>query len=218
MPRMMAMAIVRATSGRRSPWGRFRVAVERFDAVLFELLARRARGQPRGDSMLEPAARAARRGRQPAERPSPPRPARGAAGRRPRQLGRVACVGVRAAGPPPGRAARLRDGDPAYLDAVVKEVLRVRPALTIAPRLLLEPVRIAGHGFPRACRSPRACGWRCAARTCGRRASRSGPSAGSRARRRTRSRGSRTGAACAAARAPRSRRWRCVRCCGRPRG
>ena len=48
----------------------------------------------------------------------------------------------------PGVHARLREGDPAYLDAVVKEVLRVRPALTIAPRLLLEPVRIAGRTLP----------------------------------------------------------------------
>jgi cytochrome P450 len=37
----------------------------------------------------------------------------------------------------PAVHARLHEGDPAYLDAVVKEVLRIRPALTIAPRLLL---------------------------------------------------------------------------------
>ena len=49
----------------------------------------------------------------------------------------------------PDVQARLRDGDPAYLDAVVKEVLRARPALTIAPRLLLEPADIAGHRDPR---------------------------------------------------------------------
>ena len=55
--------------------------------------------------------------------------------------------------------ARLREGDPAYLDAVVKEVLRTRPALTIAPRLLLEPVEIAGLSCPPACRWPRVCGW-----------------------------------------------------------
>jgi cytochrome P450 len=48
----------------------------------------------------------------------------------------------------PAVHARLSEGDPAYLDAVVKEVLRVRPALTIAPRRLLEPVRIAGHMLP----------------------------------------------------------------------
>jgi cytochrome P450 len=44
--------------------------------------------------------------------------------------------------------ARLREGDATYLDAVVKEVLRARPALTIAPRLLLEPAEIAGRAVP----------------------------------------------------------------------
>jgi cytochrome P450 len=48
----------------------------------------------------------------------------------------------------PDVQARLREGDPAYVDAVVKEVLRARPALTIAPRLLLEPAEIDGHVVP----------------------------------------------------------------------
>ena len=48
----------------------------------------------------------------------------------------------------PAAQARLRDDDPAYLDAVVKETLRVRPALTISPRRLLEPTRIAGCELP----------------------------------------------------------------------
>ncbi len=48
----------------------------------------------------------------------------------------------------PEAQARLAEDDPAYLDAVVKEVLRVRPALTIAPRKLLEPARIGGHMVP----------------------------------------------------------------------
>jgi hypothetical protein len=48
----------------------------------------------------------------------------------------------------PAVQERLREGDPAYLDAVVKEALRIRPALTIAPRLLREPVQIAGHTVP----------------------------------------------------------------------
>ncbi len=43
---------------------------------------------------------------------------------------------------------RMRAGDDAYLDAVVREVLRNRPALTIAPRLLIAPARIAGHELP----------------------------------------------------------------------
>ena len=44
-----------------------------------------------------PAPRAARRGRQPADGPAPARPARRAAGRRPRHLGGVAGLGLRAA-------------------------------------------------------------------------------------------------------------------------
>ena len=48
----------------------------------------------------------------------------------------------------PAVQARLREGDPDYLDAVVKEVLRARPALTIAPRRLLEPVEIGGRKLP----------------------------------------------------------------------
>ena len=59
------------------------------------------------------AAPGARRGRQPTERSAPARSARGAARRRPRQLGGIAGVGVRAARPPPGgagTAARGRTG------------------------------------------------------------------------------------------------------------
>src|SRR5581483_5424245 len=53
LPRVLAMAVVRKDLGPRSPWGRFRVAVERFDTTLFELLARR-RARPDDDdgSML----------------------------------------------------------------------------------------------------------------------------------------------------------------------
>ena len=64
MPQMLAMALVRRDLGPHSPWGRFRVAVERFDAVLLDLLARR-RAEPRGGGFGPGAtARAARRGRQ----------------------------------------------------------------------------------------------------------------------------------------------------------
>ena len=108
------MALVQRDLGPRSPWGRFRLAVERFDSLLLDVLARR-RADPGDDSMLARAARAARRGRQPAERPPPARPARGAARGRPRHLGGVAGVGVRAARAPsrrPGAAARGRPGLP----------------------------------------------------------------------------------------------------------
>jgi cytochrome P450 len=147
MPRMLAMAVVQRDLGPWSPWGRFRAAVERFDALLFEILARR-RAEPPGDSVL------ALLLEQRDEEGNPPTD---------RHL-RDQLVALLVAGHDTSSAslawaferlarhprvhARLREGDPAYLEAVVKEVLRVRPALTIAPRLLLEPVEIAGRRLP----------------------------------------------------------------------
>jgi cytochrome P450 len=147
MPRMLAMALVQRDLGPHSPWGRFRLAVERFDALLLDVVARR-RAEPGGDSML------ALLLEQRDENGNPPTD-----GHLRDQL-----VALLAAGHDTSAAAlawaferlarhptvlaRLREGDPAYLDAVVKEVLRVRPALTVAPRRLLEPARIAGRTLP----------------------------------------------------------------------
>jgi len=147
MPRMLAMSLVQRDLGPRSPWGRFRLAVERFDELLLDLVARR-RAEPAGDSML------ALLLEQRDEDGNPPTD---------RHL-RDQLVALLAAGHDtsaaslawaferlarhPAVQARVREGDPAYLDAVVKEVLRVRPALTIAPRRLLEPVEIAGRALP----------------------------------------------------------------------
>ncbi|HEV3378237.1 MAG TPA: cytochrome P450 [Thermoleophilaceae bacterium] len=147
LPRMLAMSLVQRDLGPRSPWGRFRLAVERFDELLLDVVAHR-RAQPDGDSMLAVLLE------QRDEQGNPPTD---------RQL-RDQLVALLAAGHDtsaaslswaferlarhPGVQARLREGDPAYLDAVVKEVLRVRPALTIAPRRLLEPVTVAGHRLP----------------------------------------------------------------------
>lgn len=44
------------------------------------------------------------------------------------------------------RAAR--DGDDAYLDAVVKETLRVRPVIPDVARLVVEPISLAGYELP----------------------------------------------------------------------
>jgi cytochrome P450 family 135 len=147
MPRMLAMSLVQRDLGPRSPWGRFRLAVERFDTLLLDVVARR-RAEAGGDSML------ALLLDQRDEHGNPPTD---------RHL-RDQLVALLAAGHDTSAAslawaferlarhpavhARLAAGDPAYLDAVVKEVLRVRPALTIAPRRLLEPVRIAGRTLP----------------------------------------------------------------------
>jgi cytochrome P450 len=48
----------------------------------------------------------------------------------------------------PRVAARLREGDDAYLEATVKEVLRLRPVLSITPRKVVEPFTAAGWTLP----------------------------------------------------------------------
>ncbi len=167
LPRMLAMALVQRDLGPRSPWGRFRVAVERFDALLLALIARRraeqldhssglhpgrARvaggGQHEGDSVL--ALLLEQRdadGRAPSDRHLRDQLVALLVGGHDSSAASLAWAFERLARHPAVHA-RLKEGDPAYLDAVVKEVLRVRPALTIAPRRLLEPVRIAGRTLP----------------------------------------------------------------------
>ena len=47
----------------------------------------------------------------------------------------------------PGGLERLA-GDPAYVDAVVKEILRLRPVIALVLRRLLEPLEVGGHELP----------------------------------------------------------------------
>jgi cytochrome P450 len=48
----------------------------------------------------------------------------------------------------PAVLARIRDGDEAYLDATVKEVLRVRPVLAITPRQVVSSYELDGWTLP----------------------------------------------------------------------
>ena len=52
----------------------------------------------------------------------------------------------------PDKLEKLRDdilgGDGSYLDAVVKETLRLRPPVPVVVRNLLEPLRLGGHDLP----------------------------------------------------------------------
>lgn len=147
MPRMLAMSLVQRDLGPRSPWGRFRLAVERFDALLLDVVARR-RAEASGDSML--ALLLDQRdedGNRPSDRHVRDQLVALLAAGHDTSAASLAWAFERLARHPAVHA-RLRDDDAAYLDAVVKEVLRVRPALTIAPRRLLEPVQIAGRTLP----------------------------------------------------------------------
>ena len=217
MPRMIAMSLVQRDLGPRSPWGRFRLAVEHFDDLLLGLVARR-RAEPPGDSML--ALLLDQRdadGNPPTDRHLRDQLVALLAAGHDTSAASLAWAFERLARHPAVQA-RLREGDPDYLDAVVKEVLRAGRRSRSRPAGCSSRPGSAAARCPPAFMWPPASGSRCAARTSGRRPARSGPSAGSRARRhRTRCRGSRSEAACAAVPARRSRRWRCVRCCA-PQG
>jgi cytochrome P450 family 135 len=144
MPQILGMVLLPRDLGPRSPWGRFRVAVRRFDEVLLDLLASR-RARPGGDSVLSLLlAQRDEHGNPPTDRQLRDQLVALLVGGHDSSAASLAWAFERLARNPAVHA-RLREGDPAYLDAVVKEVLRVRPALTIAPRLLLEPVRVAGR-------------------------------------------------------------------------
>jgi cytochrome P450 family 135 len=147
MPRMLAMSLVQRDLGPRSPWGRFRLAVERFDALLLDVVARR-RANPGEDSMLAILLEQRdEEGSAPTDRHLRDQLVALLAAGHDTSAASLSWAFERLARHPRVRA-RLREGDPDYLDAVVKEVLRVRPALTIAPRRLLEPVEIAGRSLP----------------------------------------------------------------------
>ena len=148
LPRVLAMVLVMKDLGPRSPWGRFRIAVERFDALLYELLAQRRREPADGGSVLSLLmTQRDEDGHPPTDQHLRDQLVALLMGGHDSSAASLAWAFERLARTPRVQA-RLREGDPAYLDAVVKEVLRVRPALTIAPRLLLEPVQIAGRTIP----------------------------------------------------------------------
>lgn len=147
LPRALSMVLVRRDLGPRSPWGRFRVAVEHFDSLLLELVARR-RAAPRGGSLLSLLLEQRdEQGRAPSDQHIRDQLVALLVGGHDSSAASLAWAFERLARHPEVQE-RLREGDPAYLDAVVKEVLRVRPSLTIAPRRLLEPARIAGRTLP----------------------------------------------------------------------
>jgi cytochrome P450 len=147
LPRLLAMALVMRDLGPRSPWGRFRLAVEGFDAMLYELLARRRASGPDDSVLSLLLEQHDEDGRRVHDRHVRDQLVALLVGGHDTSSASLAWVFERLARHPAVQE-RMREGDDAYLDAVVKEALRVRPALTVAPRLLLSPVTIAGRQFP----------------------------------------------------------------------
>jgi cytochrome P450 len=148
LPRMLAMAVVMKDLGDWSPWGRFRLAVERFDALLYEVLARRRVDPPAEDSVLRMLMESRDEdGRAPSDRRLRDQLVALLMGGHDSSAAALAW-GFERLARHPGVVERLRSGEPAYVDAVVKEVLRARPGITIAPRLLLQDARIGGVEVP----------------------------------------------------------------------
>jgi cytochrome P450 len=147
LPRMLAMALVQRDLGRHSPWGRFRLAVERFDALLYELLADRRGAPPDGSVLALLLAQRDEHGQPPSDRHLRDQLVALLVGGHDSSAASLAWAFERLARHP-AVLARLRDDPPGYADAVVREVLRVRPALTIAPRRLSAPVRVGGRSLP----------------------------------------------------------------------
>ena len=147
LPRVISMVLVTRDLGPWSPWGRFRLGVERFDRLLLELVARR-RAQPDGESLLSALLEQRDEdGKAPSDRHIRDQLVALLVGGHDSSAASLAW-GIERLARHPDVQERLREDDPAYLDAVVREVLRVRPALTIAPRRLLKPARIGGRGLP----------------------------------------------------------------------
>jgi cytochrome P450 family 135 len=142
LPRAAAMSLLQRDLGPRSPWGAFLRRVALVDEQLMELIARRRREGAAESDVLGQLIAA---GLDDAE-------VRDhlvtllAAGHE-TTAGSLAWAMERLARAP-DVLAHLRDGDEAWIDAVVKETLRIRPVLTVAPRKLAEPLRIDGRELP----------------------------------------------------------------------
>jgi len=142
LPRAAAMSLAQRDLGPRSPWGAFIRRMAVVDEQLMALIARRRREGADGGDVLGQLMAA---GIDDAE-------LRDhlvtllAAGHE-TTAGSLAWAIERLARAPEA-LARLRDGDEAWTDAVIKETLRIRPVLTVAPRKLAAPLRVNGLELP----------------------------------------------------------------------
>jgi cytochrome P450 family 135 len=141
MPRLVAMSLVRGPVG---PWASFNRAVKRLDRLIYERIDAHV-----DDGSVLALLRAASH-----EDGSPPS----------REELRDQLVTLLAAGHEttagalawglerlahhPQALARIRSGDEDYLEATVKEVLRVRPVLSIAARKTAAPFEVGGFTLP----------------------------------------------------------------------
>src|ERR671931_2037754 len=142
LPRAVAMSLVQRDLGPYSPWGAFVRRMAVVDEQLMALISRRRAAGAGGDDVL---GQLLADGLDDAE-------LRDhlvtllAAGHE-TTAGSLAWAIERLARAP-AALARLRDGDEEWTDAVIKETLRIRPVLTVAPRKLAAPLRVDGRELP----------------------------------------------------------------------
>ena len=142
LPRLLAMSLL--PHGRHGPWAAYMRQVRRLDGLLY---ARIDAGD--ADASLLGVLRSARHedGSPPSREELRDQLATLLAAGHETTAGSLAW-GLERLARHPGVVARVAEGDDAYLDAVVKEVLRVRPVLSITPRKVLEPFEAGGWRLP----------------------------------------------------------------------
>jgi cytochrome P450 family 135 len=142
LPRAAAMSLAQRDLGPRSPWGAFIRRMAVVDEQLMALIGRRRREGADGGDVLGQLMAAGI----------------GDAELRDHLVTLLAAGHETTAGSlawaierlarAPDALSRLRDGDEAWTDAVIKETLRIRPVLTVAPRKLAAPLRVNGLELP----------------------------------------------------------------------
>jgi cytochrome P450 family 135 len=142
LPRAAAMALAQRNRGPHSPWGAFLRRMAVVDEQLMALIARRRAAGAGGDDVLAQLLAAGL----------------GDAELRDHLVTLLAAGHETTAGSlawalerlarAPEVFARVRADDDAWIDAVIKETLRIRPVLTVAPRKLAAPLRVDGLELP----------------------------------------------------------------------
>lgn len=147
----IAAPILRVDLGPLSPWGRFLRARRRLDGALHDLISQRRDEPPRADVLGLLLGATDEHGRAlPSERVRDELVTLLLAGHE-TTASALAWAFERLARTPRATARLqdgLRDGDRAYLDAVIAETLRVRPVVMDVARKLAAPLKLAGYRIP----------------------------------------------------------------------
>jgi cytochrome P450 len=152
--RLLAIAFARVELNGRTPWGQFRAAKREVDAAILDHIARRRaqRSERHGDDVLSLLLEARDENGAPmtaAERRAALPPRRGAAP--PTTATSLAWAFDLLLHNRPSLQSLIADleaGNSTWLDATIKETLRIRPVVPIVVRLLQRPFSVMGRDLP----------------------------------------------------------------------